>query len=188
VARANKSRFVLLGLLESGPASGYELKKAVDETIAHFWNESFGQIYPALRALQAEGLVRAQRPRGPRQRVQYRITAAGRRELLQWLSRPAESAPPRNELLLKLVFSRSLPASARRAQVERYRRERDALAQRYAAMDASMAAAAAADVEWALGRVSLRFGLILNRAALAWCDETITELDRIEALEKGRVS
>lgn len=37
--------------------SGYDVKQFLESTIAHFWNESYGQIYPTLKALEAEGLV-----------------------------------------------------------------------------------------------------------------------------------
>ncbi|MGH9601902.1 MAG: PadR family transcriptional regulator, partial [Terriglobales bacterium] len=47
----NTTRFALLGLLSLGPQSGYDLKKRMEQSIAHFWSESYGQIYPTLRRL-----------------------------------------------------------------------------------------------------------------------------------------
>ena len=53
MARMNKSRFALLGLLSLGAMSGYDLRKLFEQSLIHFWSESFGQIYPMLRSLAA---------------------------------------------------------------------------------------------------------------------------------------
>jgi hypothetical protein len=44
--RATTSRYALLGMLSLGPGSGYDLKKRIEGSLAHFWSESYGQIYP----------------------------------------------------------------------------------------------------------------------------------------------
>jgi PadR family transcriptional regulator AphA len=54
---ANKTEFAILGLLASGPRSGYDIRKEVQDTLSHFWNESIGHIYPMLRRLHGKGLV-----------------------------------------------------------------------------------------------------------------------------------
>ena len=53
--RASTSRFAILGVLSLGAMSGYDVKKLIERSIAHFWNESYGQIYPSLNRLAAEG-------------------------------------------------------------------------------------------------------------------------------------
>ena len=45
-----------LGVLSLGEASGYEIKKEIEEGLfSHFIDASFGSIYPALMQLNAEG-------------------------------------------------------------------------------------------------------------------------------------
>lgn len=86
--------------------SGYDIRKEVASSIGHFWSESFGQIYPALRELSRQGLIRV-KPGGSgdgRERRVYEITAKGRRALREWRAEPPRPAPVRNELLLKLFF------------------------------------------------------------------------------------
>jgi len=73
---------ILLGLLRE-PASGYDLKDAFNETVAHFWSAELSQIYPTLKRLEERGLLRSRRepsPKGPDRRV-YRLTGEGREEL-----------------------------------------------------------------------------------------------------------
>ena len=61
------------------PRSGYDIKRAVDRTIRHFWAASYGQIYPELKRLEAAGWIAGKdAPQGARARRVYTITAQGR--------------------------------------------------------------------------------------------------------------
>ena len=51
--RSSSSKEVLLGLLAIQPMSGYDLGQNIRTSVGHFWNESYGQIYPNLKALAA---------------------------------------------------------------------------------------------------------------------------------------
>ncbi|MBI2681690.1 MAG: PadR family transcriptional regulator, partial [Acidobacteriales bacterium] len=96
--------FAILALLTLKPMSGYELKKLMQGSIAHFWTESYGQIYPALRKLASECLAqrKTERSSGKPERQVYRITTKGRTVLRRWLESEPRVQPPRSELLLKL--------------------------------------------------------------------------------------
>ena len=75
-------RNILLGLLEK-PASGYDLKGEFGASLGHFWAAELAQIYPTLKAMEAEGLVRSRAvpsTRGPA-RKEYRRTKSGERAL-----------------------------------------------------------------------------------------------------------
>jgi DNA-binding PadR family transcriptional regulator len=103
-SRSRSTPYAILGLLAFAPMSGYDIRREIDFSIGHFWSESFGQIYPALRELAAEGLIRPRPGTTGRERRVYEITAKGRRALLAWRAEPPRPAPVRNELLLKLFF------------------------------------------------------------------------------------
>ena len=81
--RANTSRHAILGVLGFCPMSGYDVKKLIERSIAHFWNESYGQIYPILNRLAAEGFAerRREKQRGKPDRHVYSLTDKGRAEL-----------------------------------------------------------------------------------------------------------
>ena len=77
-------RTLCLGILSTGEASGYEIKKDIEEGMfSHFIDASFGSIYPALTQLAAEGLltVREQEQTGKPDKKVYAITEQGRRML-----------------------------------------------------------------------------------------------------------
>ncbi len=95
-------------MLSLAPMSGYDIRKESASSIGYFWNESYGQIYPALRELKSQGLIkrRAGRSGGNRDRHVYEITDKGREALALWRADPPRSSTVRNELLLKLFFGR----------------------------------------------------------------------------------
>ncbi|MDE6063639.1 MAG: PadR family transcriptional regulator, partial [Lachnospiraceae bacterium] len=57
MANERKIDMVILGLLSHEPLTGYDIKKRIDGAIRFFWKGSFGSIYPALNAMEKDGLV-----------------------------------------------------------------------------------------------------------------------------------
>lgn len=110
-SRENRTRYVVLGMLTFAPMTGYGLRQAIDRSVGHFWQESYGQLYPTLRRLAAEGLVEATGEGGGsgRRSETWAITERGRKVLAGWLSRPPVLEPARNELLLKFFFADAVP-------------------------------------------------------------------------------
>jgi DNA-binding PadR family transcriptional regulator len=100
VARTSQTELAVLGALSVEPMTGYRVRAEITETLGHFWQESFGQIYPTLSALATAGLVE----RGPAPGTPYRITAAGEQRLRELLAEPFRRPAPRNPLLLRLFF------------------------------------------------------------------------------------
>ena len=102
--------WAVLGLLAHRPRSGYDIKVAVDRTIRHFWAASYGQIYPELKRLEEAGwIVGSDAPQGGRARREYRVTAKGRRALVDWLHGEDMRMELRDESLLRLFFADQLP-------------------------------------------------------------------------------
>src|SRR5918996_2800060 len=96
---------VILGMLAVEPRSGYDIKTIVDHSTRFFWAASYGQIYPELKRLAAEGLIEPEaEPEGGRRRTTYRITDAGREALAAWIRDPGLVHELRDEGLLKTFF------------------------------------------------------------------------------------
>jgi DNA-binding PadR family transcriptional regulator len=114
---------VLLALLGRGPASGWDLGTRLSEDPALGWSADLAQIYPALRRLLRGGFVALRRRRSPKgpPRREYRITAAGRRELREWLAEPLAVPKPRAATLARLAFLEKRPPEARLASLQLYR-------------------------------------------------------------------
>ncbi len=96
-------RHALLGLLAERPASGYELTKQFEVSLANVWTASHSQIYPELQRMAERGWVVAG-DEGVRGRRDYEISDAGRAELHRWLTGDRPDRSNRNEAMLRVFF------------------------------------------------------------------------------------
>lgn len=99
-------RYALLGVLEARPMTGYELAQFFNGSTAWVWSAPHSNIYPALRKMEAEGLLESETDiKGEKlERTSYSITDEGRRALKNWVI--SDPGPPtRDPLLLRLVFA-----------------------------------------------------------------------------------
>jgi DNA-binding PadR family transcriptional regulator len=106
MVKENRSKFAILGMLEICPMSGYDIRKFAAMSIAHFWKEDYGHIYPTLKVLVAEGLASRveEAHAGKVARHLYSITEAGRKSLAAWLVERPNPPNLRVELLLKVFL------------------------------------------------------------------------------------
>jgi DNA-binding PadR family transcriptional regulator len=98
----------LLGLLETGPRHGYDLKRAYDERFGHDRPLHYGQVYSTLSRLLKNGLVEegGVEPGGGPERKRYAITDAGVSNLETWLASPEDPALYlQNTLFTKVVLA-----------------------------------------------------------------------------------
>lgn len=101
-------KYILLGLLNYSPMTGYDLKQTIDSSTAHFWHAHHSQIYTTLRDIEKEGLVVSQiinEENRPERRV-YTITGRGKETFKTWLAKPFKKPSPiKEEFLVRLFFS-----------------------------------------------------------------------------------
>lgn len=171
---------VLLGLLTIGPMSGYDLGQAIRASVGFFWNESYGQIYPNLKNLAAEGLVtsKTHRQKGKPDRHIYTITKKGRERLAAWLAVAPQPEIPRNELLLKLFFGAQIPAEIHIGYVEAMVERERKLVQKF--IEAGKAVSVQEQYpDTPYWKMTARFGQLELKAHLLWGEETLAELRKI---------
>lgn len=71
---------LLLSVLMSGPATGYDIKKTMENEVSTLLDVSLSNLYPALNELATEGLVtfkKVEQDNRPNKKV-YELTDAGR--------------------------------------------------------------------------------------------------------------
>jgi PadR family transcriptional regulator, regulatory protein AphA len=185
--RASTSRFAILGVLSLGAMSGYDVKKLIERSIAHFWNESYGQIYPVLNRLAADGLAerRREKQRGKPDRHVYSLTEKGRQELARWLAVPARHEPFRSELLLKLFLGDAGSVADSIGQLEHYEASQRGLLETYLGIERRLREETAGHPQLPFSLVTLHYGQHRCRAMLAWCEESIRALKRLKG-QRGR--
>jgi DNA-binding PadR family transcriptional regulator len=169
---------VILGLLSFRPMSGYDMKRIVDHSTRFFWAASYGQIYPELRQLEAEGLIASESgPAGGRRRTLYRLTEAGRDALDEWLRAPGAGYELRDVGLLKLFFSSTLPAEDCADLVRRFRDDRARMLEQLREVDATAPHAGGATL-------TLRFGIATHEFWVDWLERLERELRTEPALDE----
>lgn len=171
--RENRTRYVVLGMLSTGgPMTGYGLRSSIAGSVGNFWQESFGQLYPALRGLAAEGLVSGKSSPGApgRQARIWSITARGRAELARWLELPPTMEPARNELLLKIYFAGAVAPEVTLANLARVESAIRGMLAGYEQLDAHWEAETAGHPDAPYWRLTLEFGMTFARTALEWIE------------------
>jgi len=126
-------RHALLALLSEGPKYGLQLREEFEERTGEVWPLNLGQVYTTLQRLERDGLVEADPDGGDAgPQKMFRITSDGRSELDTWLRTPPDgSAPPRDELVIKVLVALRLPDLDIAALLQAHRRQLVELMQQY---------------------------------------------------------
>jgi PadR family transcriptional regulator, regulatory protein AphA len=97
----------VLAFLNLQPLSGYDLQKAFEESINHFWSTTQSHIYKVLHDLEENGLAAAQivEQDGRPDRKVYQITPDGQAELQLWMKSPQALEDVREAWLIQLFFA-----------------------------------------------------------------------------------
>ncbi|MBK9738670.1 MAG: PadR family transcriptional regulator [Actinobacteria bacterium] len=171
MARQAQTSTAVLGVLSIGSLTGYEIRQAISTVLGHFWHESFGQIYPCLADLEADGLVHAT----PGERSgsnRYEITAAGRQRLRELLATTPSAAPPRNGVLLRVFFGQSLAPADLDALLDDVVSEATGRLATYAGIRAAIVGDPAYPEHGRYWEATIRAGELTAQSQLVWATET----------------
>ncbi len=172
----------ILGLLNYGDMTGYEIMTAFRGSLSHFWTAQTSQIYRELQALEREGWATAkfvEQKSRPDKKV-LSITESGKNELKRWLQ-DEQPAKVRMPFLMKTFFRGEC---SREENIAFFR----AIAEDSAAFpNGSEAAYAAAEHYGALvgdgdktmfWRFTIEFGRMYEEMVRRWSEQCIRELER----------
>jgi len=120
----------VLGLLHESPMHGYELRKRLTGLLGALRAFSYGSLYPALRRMQADGLiVEDADPDGTgvearrRARRVYQLTAAGKERFAELVADTSPQTFTDDGFGVHLAFFSRTPAPARLRILEGRRRQ-----------------------------------------------------------------
>lgn len=178
-------RHAVLAALIEGDASGYELSKRFDVSVANFWSATSQQLYRELEALERDGLLRGrvvEQRRRPNKRV-FTLTAEGRAELHAFIRQATRPTAIRDDLLVKLQAADATDLDAVRAALEErldhagrklalYEQLRDGL------LDGRSESTYLRDAERVGPYLTLMGGRMFEQQNIAWCTIVLAALDR----------
>ncbi|MDX3660042.1 PadR family transcriptional regulator [Streptomyces sp. ID05-26A] len=179
-------RNAVMAVLLEGEASGYDLAKGFDASVANFWMTTPQQLYRELERMEAEGLVMArvvEQERRPNKRL-FSLTEAGREAVHAYTAEPpGKPAVIRDELLVKVqcldsgdiaavrtaIAERMAWATAKLVHYEKLRRH---------LLGGSSEEAYFAEAERIGPYLTLLRGMSFERDNLQWGDMALRRLDQ----------
>jgi len=184
--KLTQTAYAILGLLAIEPnQSGYEIRRTVRDSVGFFWGESYGQIYPTLKRLAADGLIAPTEVAGtgkkPMQR--FSLTESGYLRLQEWLATPYREDPPRDEFLLKLFFGREAAPEISIAHVKQYQDRIRGLLAVLEQLERLGQLHNQGNPGMPFWMLTLSFGMGQLRAGLAWSESAMALLTSQEAVQ-----
>jgi PadR family transcriptional regulator, regulatory protein AphA len=179
MARENRTKYVILGVLSTESMSGYEIKQTVNHDLGFFWFESDGQIYPTLKFLLKNGLIildATVNNTSKRDKKIYSISETGKKELKEWLSKHEESFHVRNEFLLKIFYGYN---SDNETNLSRIYNQKFRLKQKLDILESLKKNILAKKETYTLVKpeffwlITIDYGIISIKALIEWCENTI---------------
>jgi DNA-binding PadR family transcriptional regulator len=184
-------QYLILGLLKYGPLSGYDLNKAFQASVQHFWNTEQSQIYRALHKLaetgwvEVETIVQADLPN----KKLYRLTQAGYAELQRWLATPVPIVTVHEAWLGQIFFGAELSTDeliqVLDARITALQQVLELFTTQIPANAAAYAEAFAAPRDLPFWLLTLEYGIEKLRFDLEWAQRTVANL-RHHTNEGGR--
>ena len=102
-------RFYVLSLLSRNPEAGYSIMRTIEETTDGAWRPGPGTVYPLLRGMVGESLVKPIDSAGREGSVAYTITEKGKKALEE-MQQGLLSAVRRERAMIRM-FADLLPAN-----------------------------------------------------------------------------
>ena len=163
----------LLALLSEGPKYGFQLRQEFEARTGEVWPLNVGQVYTTLQRLERDGLIESDETEEEGPQKTFHLTDEGADELQEWLRTPGDdSAPPRDELVIKVLVALTVPGVAVDEVLQVHRRHLIQLMQRYTRLKQD---AAADDVGLALVADAEIFRI---EAQVRWLDAADVRLKR----------
>jgi len=181
VRRTGTTAHALLGLLALRQSwSAYELSQQLRRNMRFFWPRAESRIYADAKVLVDRGWAVSEPVRyGRRSRTVYRITAAGRRELSEWLTSPVRGTALECEPLLRVFLGDFTGVDGMRAALDQVRADADAILEVGRRVSAEYLAGTAPFQDQVVLRAFV-FDFLSHHALMLreWADRTEASLDR----------
>ncbi len=169
-------KHAILTALREQKASGYELSKRFDLSVANFWAATPQQIYRELERLERSGMIDAEvveQASRPNKRV-FTVTEEGLRELDEFVSAELRPTAIRDDLLVKVAALDENNADAVARAVEERLARTEAKLQLYKRLRSTMSASLDDGASPASGQplgsyLTLMRGISFEEGNRDWC-------------------
>jgi PadR family transcriptional regulator AphA len=175
---------VILTVLNTREATGYDITKEFSHSIGYFWKASHQQVYRELNKMAEKNEVtcRLEPQDGKPDRKVYAITELGQQALFQWFKEPVKPVTTRDEFSAKLLVCAVHESAPMQAQLIALIDESKTLINHYQELERlHFGQLGLLTRQQRLDRLTLRRGLYNRQAWIQWAQEVLEELQMIDA-------
>ncbi|GAB6262717.1 PadR family transcriptional regulator [Photobacterium sp. CCB-ST2H9] len=179
---------VILTVLSSRDATGYDITKEFSHSIGYFWKASHQQVYRELNKMATNNQVtcKLEPQEGKPDRKVYSITDLGRQALFEWFQEPARNPTIRDEFSAKLLVCGVHNSQPMQQQLEALIEESHTLMNHYHELEkVHFANYKDMDRQSRLDRLTLRRGIHNRQAWIDWAEEVLAELKDMDSSESS---
>ncbi|MET7772305.1 PadR family transcriptional regulator [Nocardia sp. NPDC005366] len=181
-------RNAVMAALIDGEASGYDLAKDFDASVANFWTATPQQLYRELDRMAEEGLIRTrlvEQERRPNKRL-HALTPAGWEALRAFTAQRPKPTAIRDELLVKVRALDVGDAPSVRAAIAESKRRAETKLARYERLRARMLGGRTEqsyllEAESVGPYLTLLRGIAFEQENIRWADLAAATIDRRRA-------
>ncbi|MDG3086951.1 PadR family transcriptional regulator [Vibrio hannami] len=173
---------VILTVLSTRDATGYDITKEFSYSIGYFWKASHQQVYRELNKMAQNNLVTCElQPQdGKPDRKVYSITENGRTALGEWFAQPTAQQTIRDEFAAKLMACDIEDPAIFKEQLSGLIEEAQKLVVHYQDIESNYYTPVEnLDKHARLERLTLRRNLLMREAWIEWAQEVQNELDQM---------
>ncbi len=178
-------KYGLLGLLNYGSMTGYELNKAFESSLNFFWQAQKSQIYRELNAMEKENWLKSKiiYQKDKPNKKEYTITDEGKSELEIWLKEEdiKKDLVLRDAFLMKIFFSGVSQVDESIKLLETFKKECKNNFDRLKLTDDSIDYYndfTKDDLTKFYWKATANFGKEYLKMSLKWADNTIEQLEK----------
>lgn len=178
--------FGILGFLNYGPMSGYDLVKAFGSSLDFFWHAQNSHIYLELKKLEKQNFICGEtviQSDRPNKRI-FSITDTGRKEFMNWLAEGSgeDDIHFKSAFLMKVFFGGNLTPAQSADMLRQFKKDCESYLQKMGSIPGSIEAYGSnkesyQTIYW---QFTADFGYSFVKTCIEWAGRCIERLETIK--------
>lgn len=186
--------FGILGLLNYGPMSGYDIIKAFESSLQFFWHAQNSHIYLELKKLEKKGYISGKtviQADCPNKKI-YSITETGKREFMNWLAEGAgeDATHFKSAFLMKVFFGGNMPPAQSADMLRKFKEDCETYLGKMSSTPESIEnyGSNKENYQTIYWQFTIDFGYGFMKTCIEWADRCIQKLENLEKTMREKQS
>lgn len=178
--------FGILGFLNYGPMSGYDLVKAFESSLEFFWHAQNSHIYLELKKLEKNGYIRGETvvQSGRPNKKMFSITDNGRKAFMDWLADGSgeDATHFKSAFLMKVFFGGNLTPAQSADLLKRFKTDCETYLQKMDSIPGSIQnyGSNKASYQTIYWQFTADFGYSFIKTCIEWAERCMEKLEEMK--------